>query len=87
MFFELDVAAGLLLSLSFTVLGVAIIRATGFGAARRLECHTRSVVSDRNSLDSGSRRSLHCGSSRAPSLRRLPILWGRKLYALSKNAW
>ena len=31
MFFELDVAAGLLLSLGFIILGVAIIQANGFG--------------------------------------------------------
>jgi len=85
MFFELDVAAGLLLSMGFILLGVAILQSPGFG--RRLGGLT--VILGAVSL---------LGISLIPVLGEasivavlalpvyviLPIILGRRLYTLSK---
>ena len=88
MFFELDVAAGLLLSLGFTILGVAIIKATAFG--RRLG--VLSVVLGALSLIGIALIPVLGEASivavlALPVYVVLPILWGRRLYTLSKSSW
>ena len=86
MFFELDVAAGLLLSLGFIVLGVAMVQAAGFG--KRLG--VLSVLLGAVSLLGISLIPVFGEASIAavlavPVYIVLPILWGRRLFVLSKT--
>lgn len=85
MFFELDVAAGLLLSLGFIVLGVAMAQATGFG--KRLG--ELSIVLGTLSLLGVALIPVLGEASvvavlAVPVYVVLPILWGRRLYFLSR---
>lgn len=87
MFFELDVAAGLLLSIGFIVLGIAMIQATGFG--KRLG--GLSVVLGALSLLGISLIPVLGEASivavlAVPVYIVLPILWGMRLYRLSRIA-
>jgi hypothetical protein len=87
-FFELDVAAGLLLSIGFILLGVAMIRATGFG--KRLGA--LSVVLGAISLLGIALIPVLGEASivaafAVPVYIVLPILWGRRLYSQSKTVW
>ena len=88
MFFELDVAAGLLLSLGFTILGVAITKATGFG--KRLG--GLSVALGALSLIGIALIPVLGEASivavlALPVYVVLPIFWGRRLRTLSKTSW
>lgn len=85
MFFELDVAAGLLLSISFIVLGVAMVQVFSFG--KRLG--GLSIVLGALSLLGISLIPVLGEASivavlAVPVYVVLPILWGRRLYSLSR---
>jgi hypothetical protein len=86
MFVELDVAAGLLLSIGFILLGIAILRAPAFGS--RLGAVT--IVLGIISLIGISLIPLYGEVSivavlALPIYVILPILLGRKVYSLSKG--
>ena len=85
MFFELDVAAGLLLSLGFVLIGIAMIRAQSFGkGVGALSAILAAIATLGIALIPILGEGSIVAVLAVPVYIVLPILWGWKLYRMSK---
>lgn len=85
MFFELDVAAGLLLSLGFVLLGIAMIKSPSFGRRTgALSAIFAAVATVGIALIPVLGEGSLVAVLAVPVFIVLPILWGWKLYRTSK---
>lgn len=86
MFFELDVAAGLLLSLGFVLIGIAMIRSSSFGKRVGVLSAILAAVATLGIalIPVLGEASVVPAVLALPVFVVLPILWGWKLYRLSR---